>query len=296
MYDEISGNKLKSALLVVLFVAIVLALGWVFGQLTGYGSAGIIFAVFISALMSVASWYWSDKIVLSISGARPAEKKEFPYLHNAVEGLSIAAGIAMPKIYVIDDKALNAFATGRDPSNASIAVTTGLLEKLDRQELEGVLAHELSHVKNYDIRFMAMVAVLAGVIVLLSDWTLRSFLWGGGGSDRNRGGGRAGAALVIIGLLFAVLAPIIAQVIKLSVSRKREFLADSDGALLSRNPQGLASALRKIAGDGKQLASASNATAHLYFSNPFKHKNWLSNLFSTHPPIEERIRRLEATA
>lgn len=294
LYDEISGNKAKSLLLVVFFVLIVIALGWVFGMLTGYGNAGLVLAVFISILMSGVSWFYSDKIVLSLSHARPAGKKEFAYLHHTVEGLSIAAGIPVPEVYVIEDKALNAFATGRDPKNASIAVTTGLLEKLDRQELEGVLAHELSHVKNYDIRYMAMVAVLVGIIALLSDWSLRSFLWGGG--NRDKGGGRAGGALIIIGLVFVVLAPIIAQLVKLSVSRKREFLADADGAMLSRNPQGLASALKKISGDGKQLASASNATAHLYFSNPFKENNWLSGLFSTHPPIEERIKRLEAAA
>ncbi len=176
LYDEISGNKAKSILLVVFFVLIVIALGWVFGRLTGYGNGGLALAAVVSILMSGVSWFYSDKIVLSLSRARPVEKKEFPYLYNTVEGLAIAAGIPMPKVYVIDDGALNAFATGRDPSHASIAVTTGLLQKMDRQELEGVLAHELSHVKNYDIRYMAMVAVLVGIIALLSDWTIRSFL------------------------------------------------------------------------------------------------------------------------
>lgn len=295
LYDQIEGNKLKSVLLVVLFVIIILALGWLFGQLTGFGTGGLIIAVFLAAFLPILSWYYSDKIVLSLSNARPAEKKEFPLLYNTVEGLCIAAGIPMPQIYVIDDKALNAFATGRDPQNAAVAVTTGLLEKANRQELEGVIAHELSHVKNYDVKYMTMVAVLVGVVTMLSDWILRSTFWGG----RDRGGGRGGRAgmyLLLIGIALAILSPLIAQLIRLSVSRKREYLADADGALLSRNPGALASALRKIGGDEKPLAAANHATAHLFFSNPFRDKDWLGNLFSTHPPIEERIRRLEAMA
>jgi len=296
LYDQISGNKLKSLLLVIVFTVVVLVLGYVFGRLTGFGYAGVVFAVILSAVMSVGSWFYSDKIALASCSARPANKKEFAYLNNVVEGLCIAAGLPVPKIFVIDDASLNAFATGRDPQHASIAVTSGLLAKLDRQELEGVIAHELSHVKNFDIRYMTMVAVLVGVVALLSNWIMRGAIFGGfsGGNDRNEGKGSG--MFFIIGIALAILMPIFAKLISMAVSRKREFLADADGAMLSRNPQGLASALRKIAGDSKPMDSANSATAPLFISNPFKDRNWLSNLFSTHPPIEERIKRLQAAA
>ncbi|MBI3588644.1 M48 family metallopeptidase [Candidatus Micrarchaeota archaeon] len=294
LYDQIAWNKRKAVLLVLLFIPIVVGLGWLFGRLSGLGNFGLVLAVFISVILSIVSYWYSDSIVLSASGAQPADPKEFRKLHEIVEDISIASGTPKPRVFVINDAAINAFATGRDPQHAAIAVTTGALEKLNRQELEGVIAHELSHVKNFDIRFMAVVAVLVGIVVLLGDWLLRASFLGGRRDDRE--GGKGGAALFALGIILGILMPIFAQLIRLAVSRRREFLADSDGALLTRNPEGLANALRKIQSDGNQLKAASNATAHLYFANPFKNRNWLSNLFSTHPPIEERIRRLESSA
>lgn len=290
LYDQISSNKLKSYALVLFFIAVIVFLGVVFSALFNYGAAGVVFAFLLAIFMSVFSFYYSDSIVLAASGAKEAERKYYAHLHNTVEGLAIAAGIPKPRVYVINDAAINAFATGRDPQHAVVAVTTGALEKFTRQELEGVLAHELSHVKNYDVRYMAMVAVLVGVIALLSDWLLRSTLFGGRGRNS-----KVPPWLIIAGIALAILTPIIAQLVKLAVSRKREFLADADGALLSRNPEGLASALAKIKSDKHQLSSANHATAHLYFSNPLR-AEWLSGLFSTHPPIDERIAALKAAS
>ncbi|HSQ79417.1 MAG TPA: M48 family metallopeptidase [Candidatus Bathyarchaeia archaeon] len=253
-------------------------------------------AVVVAMGMAAVGYYASDKIVLGISRAKPVTKDEYPYLYNVVEGLAIAAGIPMPKCYVIEDTAPNAFATGRKPETAVICVTTGLLQKLNRVELEGVVAHEMSHIKNYDIRLSTLVVVMAGVVALLSDWMLRSFWWGGGRRrDRNRGGsGRAEGVLVIVGLALAVLAPIFATIIQLAVSRKREFLADASGALLTRYPAGLASALSKISADKEPLEAANKATAHLWIVNPLKNiGGGVNRLFSTHPPIEERIAALE---
>ena len=287
LYDQISSNKLKSYLLILFFIVVIVLLGVVFSALFNYGAAGVVAAFAIAIAMSVFSFYYSDSVVLAASGAKEADRKHYAHFHNVVEGLAIAAGIPKPRVYVINDPAINAFATGRDPQHAVVAVTTGSLEKLTRQELEGVLAHELSHVKNYDVRYMAMVAVLVGVIALLSDWLLRSTLFGGRGR-------KVPPWLIIAGLVLAILTPIIAQLVKLAVSRKREFLADADGALISRNPEALASALSKIKRDGEQLSSANNATAHLYFSNPFKKSGWFHGMFSTHPPIDERIAALKA--
>ncbi|MBW2970673.1 M48 family metallopeptidase, partial [Candidatus Woesearchaeota archaeon] len=239
------------------------------------------------------SYYTGDKIVLKLSRARPLEKGEFPHLWHVIDGLAVAAGIPKPKAYVIEDNAINAFATGRDPEHASVAVTTGAVQKLDRDELEGVVAHELSHIKNYDIRTMLLAAVLVGVVAMLSDFMLRSFFWGRGNRDRE-GGGSLQLIGLAIGFVMALLAPLIANLIKMAISRKREYLADASGAMLTRYPQGLADALRKIANDNTQIKGASNATAHLYISNPFKKKGFVSNLFSTHPPIEDRIKVLEA--
>ncbi len=290
LYDLISRNKMKSILLVIGFIVLVALLGWLFGELTGFGIGGLFIAGLFSSVFAIVSYYWSDKIALSVSGAQPADEREFSYLHNTVEGLAIAAGIPKPAIYIIDDPAINAFATGRDPQHAAIAVTTGALTRLNRQELEGVIAHELSHVKNYDIRFSTLVVVLVGIVVMLSDLILRASLFG----PRNEGGERRTPWLFIIGLLVAVLAPLFAQIIRMAVSRQREFLADADGAMLSRNPAGLASALKKIGAQKTELQTANAATAHLYISNPLKGDNWFSNLFSTHPPIEERVARLES--
>jgi len=294
MYEQIAANKRKSFLLVAFFLAFVFLLAWVFEQLTGMGEGGLIFAVLIAVVVSFVSYYSSDKVVLAISRARPATKEEFPFLYNVVEGLSIAAGVPAPKCYVIDDTAPNAFATGRNPKNSVICVTTGLLQKMNRAELEGVIAHEMSHIKNYDIRLQTLAVVMVGVVALLSDWIMRSFWWGGGRRRGGRDKSGAGAIFVVVGLLLAVLGPIISQLIRLAISRKREFLADASGAMLTRYPPGLASALRKISTDTEPLEAANKATAHLYIVNPLKDiKGAVNKLFSTHPPIEERISALE---
>ncbi len=293
MYEQIAANKRKSALLVLFFILFIFGLAWTFDQLTRWGTPGLVAAVVFALFSAVGGYYASDKITLAISKARPASKEEFPYLVNVVEGLAIAAGVPAPKCYVIDDTAPNAFATGRDPAHSVICVTTGLLGKMNRAELEGVVGHEMSHVRNYDIRLMTLVVVMVGVVALLSDWILRSFLWGGRirRSSRDKG---AGAALIAIGLLLAVLAPLIASLIRLAISRKREFLADAGSAQLTRYPAGLASALRKIAADPEKLEAANKATAHLYIANPLlDHGGRINKLFSTHPPIEERIAALE---
>jgi heat shock protein HtpX len=296
VYEQISRNKWKSAFLVFFFMAFVFFLTWIFGEVTGWGKEGLVLAVVISMAMAAVGYYSSDKIVLAISRARPVTKEEFPHLYNVVEGLAIAAGLPKPRCYVIDDTAPNAFATGRNPEKAVICVTTGLLQKLDRVELEGVVAHEMSHIKNYDVRLQTVVVVMAGVVALLSDWILRSFFWGGGRrrTSRDRGGGGAGTLFLIVGLALAVLSPIIAALIQFSISRKREFLADASGAMLTRYPPGLASALRKISADKEPLEAANKATAHLYIVNPLKNvKGAVNKLFSTHPPVEERIAALE---
>lgn len=299
MYEQISRNKWVSAALVVFFVAFIFVLVWFFEYVTGWGKGGLVVAGAIAMGTAAVGYYASDKIVLGISKARPVAKEEFPHLFHAVEGLAIAAGLPAPKCYVIDDTAPNAFAAGRKPETAVICVTTGLLQKLDRVELEGVVAHEMSHIQNYDVRLQTLVVVMAGVVALLSDWMLRSFMWGGGGRrrGRNRGGsGGAEGVLILVGLALAVLSPVIATIIQLAVSRKREFLADASAALLTRYPAGLASALRKISADAEPLEAANKATAHLYIVNPLKNLKGgggMNKLFSTHPPIEERIAALE---
>jgi len=295
VYEQIASNKRRSFLLVFFFLALIFLLAWLFEQMLGMGTEGLVAAVVIALLMTVGSYYASDKIVLAMSKARPVTKEEFPYLYNVVEGLTIAAGLPAPRCYVIDDTAPNAFATGRNPKNSVIVVTTGLLEKLNRVELEGVVAHEMSHIKNYDVLLQTLTVVMVGVVALLSDWMRRSFWWGGGrrrDSDKGKGGG---AALILaLALVMAILSPLIAQLIRLAISRKREFLADASGAMLTRYPPGLASALRKIAADREPLEVANQATAHLYIVNPLKDiKGDVNKLFSTHPPIEERIAALE---
>lgn len=296
MYDQISSNKVRSGLLVVVFIILVGLVGWVFGRVTGFGDWGLLIAALIAVAMSWGSYWYSDKIVLAMSHARPVSKETEPYIVNTVEGLAIAAGVPVPAAYVIDDPAPNAFATGRDPKHAAIAVTTGLIQKMDRLELEGVIAHELSHVKNYDTLVSTLAAVLAGTIVLLSDWMLRSFWWGGG-RRRNNSEGDGGLTVVfaLVGLVLAILAPLVAVLIQMAVSRQREYLADANGALLTRYPPGLASALRKIGADPNPLAVANKATAALWIENPLRdHGGRLNALFDTHPPLEDRIRRLEA--
>lgn len=262
-----------------------------------FGNPGILLiAIVLSVVMSIGSYWWSDKLVLAMTHAKLIEKKDNPELYRIVENLSITAGIPMPRLYILEEEALNAFATGRNPEHAVVAVTRGLLNRLDRAELEGVLAHELSHIGNRDILVSTVVVVLAGVIIYGADIMFRSFLWGG-----FRGGGRrnSGAMIMIIALVVMVVASILATVLKLTISRKREFLADASGALLTRYPEGLASALEKIASSPEKLRVANNATAHLYFENPFKGDrkkgkgvSWFAKLFMTHPPVEDRIKAL----
>lgn len=293
MFDEVRKNKTRSYLLMFLFIIIIGVLGALIGFVWGDFYVGLILAIIFSIIYSFIGYYSGDSMILSMSGAREATKEEFPFLINTVEGLAIAANIPAPKAYIIDDSALNAFATGRDPKNASITVTTGLLKVMNRQELEGVISHEMSHIKNFDIRVMMLTAVLVGIVTLLSDFLLRSFLWGGKNRDRENNG--LGVILIVIGLVLAILSPLISQLVQLAISRKREYLADSNGALLTRYPEGLANALKKIAKDPDPLVdNANKATAHLFISTPFReHKGFVTNLFSTHPPLQERIRRLE---
>ena len=292
MYNQIASNKRRSYLLIFFFILIIAAIGYVFSLYTQWGRGALVAAVVIAIAMSWGSYYYSDRIVLGMSGAKAITREQEPYLWNAVEGLSLAAGLPMPRLYIIEDSAPNAFATGRDPQHAALAVTRGLLEKMNRLELEGVVGHEMAHIRDYDIRFMTLVSVLVGTVVLLSDWMLRS-LWYGRGRRRSDGGGGAGGVLMLVGLVFVILSPIIAQLMQLAVSRRREFLADAEGARLTRYPEGLASALEKIAADTEPLEVANKATAHLYIYNPLRdHKGWMNSLFSTHPPVEERIKRL----
>jgi heat shock protein HtpX len=289
-----TSNKVRTVVLMTVFALLVLLVGYVAGRMSGTGMWGLVIAGVVALVMSWGSYWMSDSLVLTMSGARPADKANGDrdaYIINAVEGLAIAAGLPAPKAYVVDDPAPNAFATGRDPQHAAVAVTTGLLEKLDRAELEGVIAHELSHVANRDTLVTTVAVVLAGTIVMLSDM----MRWGAffGGDDDDNGGGNA--IWLLIGLVLAVLAPLAALALQMAVSRKREYLADANAALLTRYPEGLASALRKIAGDPQPLRAANKATASLWIYNPLKdHGGGLNSLFDTHPPIAERIKRLEA--
>ena len=281
-----------------LFILFAGTVGYVIGRATGYGSS-IGVAIFIfSIIYSFISYFYSDKIVLATSGAQQIEKEDNPELFRIVENLTMGDGLPMPKVYIVDDPSPNAFATGRSPKHASVAATTGILDRLNKAELEGVIAHELSHVKNYDTRFMAITAVMVGFISLIANMFMNTLFWGGmrNNDDRNNNN-QAQLFFFVIAIIFAILAPIIASLIQLAISRKRELLADASGALLTRYPEGLASALEKISSDPRPLRTANTATAHLYIVNPFKNKgfsSWVSNLFSTHPPIEERIKILRS--
>ncbi|OGM12158.1 zinc metalloprotease HtpX [Candidatus Woesebacteria bacterium RBG_16_36_11] len=307
IYESVSANKRKSAIIIVFFVIFVaLAIYFIsqaFAMYLGYqpGGLGIVgLSLIISGLMSLVGYYYSDKIVLTISGARLASRtKDFEF-YTVAENLSIASGLPKPKLYVIEDSAPNAFATGRDPEHAVICATTGLLQKLDRTELEGVIGHELSHIKNYDSRLMSVVAVLVGTVALLGDWLIR-IRWLGGRDNSDREGNQLGVIMLIVGIIFAILSPIVAQLIQLAISRRREFLADSGSVNLTRQPSGLISALQKISSDTEPLEAANKATAHLYIVNPFKGKtksavSTFSNLFNTHPPVEDRIKALRQMA
>lgn len=300
MYEQIAANKRRTALLVAGAVVFLGLVGYAIGALTGGGPAGLVLALVVAILMSLGSYYGGDRIVLASTRARAVTPEEEPRLHNIVEGLAIAAGIPKPRVYVVPERAPNAFATGRDPEHASIAVTRGLLETMNRVELEGVIAHEMAHILDRDILVGTVVATLVGAAVLLSEFFLRTWWWGGLGRRRGdeRGGGPVELVLFALGLVMLILAPIVAQIIRLAVSRNREFLADAQGALLTRYPPGLASALRKIAAaSGIPMRSANNATAHLWLAQPSRFEGermgLLERLFQTHPPIQERIRRLE---
>lgn len=298
MYKQITSNKRKSFLLIAFFIIFVVFLGWIFGQFTGDSYGVLILALIISLTMALISFYSGDKVALWTAGAKgPIQKNDNPYVYRLVENLCITAGLPTPKIYLIPDPAPNAFATGRDPKHASIALTTGLIERLENEELEGVIAHELSHIKNYDIRLMMIVIVLVGIVALLSNWLLR-FRFLGGRRDDREGSGQIGVILLLAGIVLAILSPLISKLIQLAVSRKREFLADADGALLTRYPEGLARALEKISTYTGPMARANDATAHLYISNPFgeKKNKFFHKLFSTHPPAEERIKALRTMA
>lgn len=297
-YQQISANRRNSFLLALFVVALLCALGFSIGfALTGIVEGGIaatVIALVIGTLMSLGSYFAGDRLVLGVSGAREVSQEEAPQLHNVVREMTIAANIPMPKVHVINDTAPNAFATGRDPRHASIAVTTGLLQKLNREELQGVIGHELSHVRNYDIRFALIVGVMVGSIAILSDFFLRFTFWGGSGRrSRDRDGGGLQLIFFVIAIVLAILAPIAASLVQLAVSRQREFLADASSVEITRNPHGLQGALAKIATDQEVLEVANRGTQHLYFANPIKKfESRSSGLFSTHPPILERINRL----
>jgi heat shock protein HtpX len=296
MYNQIDSNKRKTWLLMIIFLIVIVLLGWFFGELYDFGYGGLIMAVIIAILMNLISYYSGDKVALAIAGAKLIQKSDNPYVYRIVENLCITAGTPLPKIHLINDPNINAFATGRNPEHASLAITTGAIERLENEELEGVIAHELSHIKNYDIRLMTIVIICVGIITLLADFFLRAnFIFGGRKNDRDSG--NLGAILMIVGLILAILSPIFATLIQLAISRKREYLADASGVLLTRYPEGLARALEKIGQYNQPLKRANHATAHLYIANPFSGVGKkMAGLFSTHPPLEERIKRLRQMA
>ena len=289
LYTQADKNTRLTWVYITGFLAFVIGAGYVFsGALRN--SNILYFAVFFSILMSFGSYWWSDKIVLAMSGAKEVTHDNARELYHLVENLCITAGLPVPKIYIIEDSAPNAFATGRNPEHGVICVTTGILQKLEKVELEGVLAHELSHIGNRDILLSTVVVVMVGFVTLLADW-FRSSLFFGRGRDNDREGGQLELIFFVVGIVLSILAPIAAMLMQLAISRKREFLADADGALLTRYPEGLARALEKISADQEPLEAANRATAHLYITNPFKGKN-VSKLFMTHPPIEDRVKAL----
>lgn len=297
VYSQIASNKRTSFFIVAGFFVFVALVVYVLAQALGDGSSAVGLALIVSGLASFGGYWFSDKIVLSMSGARPASRERDFLFYTVTENLCLGARLPMPKLYVIEDTAMNAFATGRNPEHAVVCATTGLLKRLDRTELEGVIAHELSHIQNYDMLLMSVVSIMVGFLALLADWFLRFSAFGGRkrNSDSDN---QLGTIFLIAGLVLALLSPFIAQLIQLAVSRQREFLADASGAKLTRQPEGLARALAKIASDREPLEAANKATAHLYISNPLKnHRDavgWFAGLFNTHPPVEERIRRLQA--
>ena len=299
LYTEQRKNIVRTWLLITSFLVLIIGLGWFFSQM--YGNPGILYiATGVSVFMSVGSYWWSDKLVLSMYKAKEVTMRDNPELLRIVENLAISAGLPMPRVYIIPESSPNAFATGRNAEHAVVAVTEGLLSRLDRSELEGVLAHELSHIGNKDMLVSTVVVVLVGLISIASDFFMRSMMWGGlRNRDNDRGGNQIQGILLIVGIVLMILSPIIATLIQLAVSRRREFLADASGALLTRYPEGLISALKKIS-NAEPMKKATEATAHLFFENPFRADkkgskvNFLMKLFMTHPPIEERVKALES--
>lgn len=296
VYSQIKSNTNKTWLIMGFFCAFVALVAFLFGKASGSGLSWAGIALMISGVSSFFGYYYSDHLVLSLSGAHPADRKTDFDLFTVTENIALASGIATPAIYVIEDPSPNAFATGRDPKHAAVCATRGLLQRLNRRELEGVIAHELSHITNYDTRLMAVVTVFVGAIAYLSDWFSRNLWWGGYRSHR-RESDRGGELLFVVGLVLALLSPLIATLIQLAISRRREFLADAAGVLLTHNPDALADALEKISDDKRVLSTATNATAHLFIVNPFKGKEftaWFANLFNTHPPVAQRIKILRS--
>jgi heat shock protein HtpX len=299
-YNQISANRRNSLLLSVLVIVLFGALGFAIGYAISGSSSGAIvvmaIALTVGTLLAAGSYFGGDSLVLSVSGAKEVDETSAPQLLNVVREMALAANIPMPKVYIIDDTAPNAFATGRDPNHASVAITSGLLQKLDREELQGVMGHELSHVRNYDIRFALIVGVLVGSIALLADFFLRFTFWGGGrrsSNDRDSGGGGLQAIMFVVAILLSILAPIAARLVQLAVNRQREYLADASSVQLTRNPYGIERALAKISEDQEVLEVANRATQHMYFTNPIKKfEARASGLFSTHPPTLDRINRL----
>ncbi|TSC52576.1 MAG: Protease HtpX [Parcubacteria group bacterium LiPW_41] len=298
VYTHKTANIRKTYILFIFFLALVIGAGWVFSRVYGTNSI-LVVAVMLSSVLSFVSYWYSDKIVLMMAHAVPVEEKDFQELFHIVENLSITAGLPMPKVYLIEEEAPNAFATGRNPEHAVVAVTRGLLRRLNKAELEGVIAHELSHIGNRDMAIATMVVILVGFLSLLSDMFMRSmwFRTFSDGDNDNRGGG----PLFILGIAFAILAPLAATLMQLAISRKREFLADADASLLTRYPEGLASALQKISSDPTPLHAANTTTAHLWVSDPYDNKEesktpWIHKMFMTHPPVEERIAALRSMA
>lgn len=293
MYSQIDSNKRRSVILMIISIVFIIGLGYVFSRAQGDETYSLVWIAAIFSMGSTSiSYFQGDKIALWTSGARQITEEENKYVYRLIDNLCITSGLPVPKIYIIDDPAINAFATGRKPELASIAITSGAIQKLKNEELEGVIAHELSHVQNYDIRFMTLVAVLVGAIAIMANIFLRSgSMFGGRRSSKDGEGNSMMMVFMIIGVVLAILSPLIAQLIKFAISRQREYLADASGSLLTRYPEGLANALEKIQQENLPLTRASAATAHLFFANPFQGKS-LQNLFSTHPPIEERIKRL----
>lgn len=297
MYSQIDSNKRKTWALMLIFVLIISSLGYAFNLWYGDSSYGIlIIAIIFSLLGAMFSYYSGDKVALASAGAKQIKKIDNPYVYRMVENLCITSGLPVPKVHIIQDQSINAFATGRDPEHASVAITTGAIDQLNNEELEGVIAHELSHIKNYDIRLMMIVIICIGIITLLADWMIRARLYGiGNKKSGDNNSGQLGTIILIVGLVLAILSPIFARLIQFAVSRKREYLADASGAMLTRYPEGLASALEKIKLQGRPLQKTNKATAHLYISSPFLNtKNNLRKAFATHPDINDRIAKLRS--